>query len=115
MSPRLLDTQLAWLEGHEKNINKAINTAVWDFLHAHQCGILDHDIQSTLVKKGPYYSPYYAQPRRKKSIRLMRQNVDYMRQYGIIVSRCLDLAIRLYIVKKTAEGQRNNDGKTNGL
>lgn len=115
ISPRLLETQLAWLEGHEKNVNKAINTAVWDFLHAHQCGILDHDIEMTLVLKDPYYSPYYLQPRRKKSIRLMRQNVDYMRQYGIVVSRCLDLSIRLYIQKKIAEEQRNNDGNNSGL
>lgn len=111
ISPRLLESQLAWLEGHENNVNKTINTAVWDFLHAHQCGKLDYDTQATLVKLGLYYTPNYAQPRQKKSIRLMRQNVEYMRQYGIIVARCLDLAIERYIQKKIDEKLRNNDEK----
>lgn len=115
ISPRLLETQLAWLEGHESNVNKAINTAVWDFLHAHQCGKLDYHTQETLVTLGLYNTPNYGQPRQKKSIRLMRQNVEYMRQYGIIVARCLDLAIERYIQKKTAEVQRNNDGKATVL
>lgn len=115
MSPRLLDTQLAWLEGHEKNVNKAINTAVWDFLHAHQCGKIDYFTQEALVKPGTHRPLKYLDQRRKKSIRLMRQNVDYMRQYGIIVARCLDLAIERYIQKKIDEKLRNNDGNKSGL
>lgn len=104
IAPRLLSEQHDWLKANTTNVNKAINAAVHEYVRRLQAKKVPEEqmihINVKTYTRGLYYYRYSWQNRRKVSVRVERQCLDYLRMNCYMINRVLDFAIDDYIKKE---------------
>lgn len=96
-SCRLLDWQLAWLDGHTDNRNKTINEALSAYLRREQHEELTYSEFREINSQRMSLNSQHRTKRRKVMLRLMRQHADYIMMNKFNLTRCIDYALTSYI------------------
>ncbi len=101
IAPRLLSAHHDWLKTNTTNVNKAINAALHEYVRRLQFGRVPEvemdQIKAVYNAFGSYYYKHSREDRRKVSVRIERQCLDYLRMNCYVVNRVLDFAIYYYI------------------
>lgn len=112
ITPRLKAAHLDWMAAYCKNKNRFINDALSAFLRKYQLERLNPSTVHLVTLPGRDKTELFPTHREKTSVRILRQNIEFVRLNCLNLTRCLDYALEDAIHAHPQETQRNYDATT---